>query len=191
MPWPDKLATAGAILANIAAVGAVGAGIKAGVPYAVKRLMGKEPDEKKDRNPVTTFLWEAARAGASLAYGGDKIVSAIQSAVTGKGGADSLMDLPVERTVRQGVYDGIGNLARGAIKAAKAEDSADQEKAVDQLLKGLENVTLAGTTLMGLPVAPLYLMGKRVYRATQAEATGVRPRRHRRDRDDPLGDYPL
>jgi hypothetical protein len=165
-----RLAAAAAVRALNAAWGGV---VTAGVPLAGYLLVSAATGNTAGRERAKDKAWSdmgmaALRDLAGTVLFGDKLLDlAIGARKSYSGG-------PFE-TAAGGTFadlaQGLGDIATGvrtAVEARAEEDPEKMDEAIGRFMRAAEKAALGGLTLSGVPVAPVYRLGRNASRAATA-----------------------
>jgi hypothetical protein len=163
---------AAGVAANDAWAASVTTMLRAGLPALVAIAAGKGAEyalQKHSDDAKDTFVKEALKNGLGKFYGANQladIADAIWTALADNKPSsrlDTLTD-PITSTITGGVRALVGAADTGA-KLLEDQNEKQQAKTIDSMLRNLERLGLAGSNLAGMPIAPVYALGKRLVRA--------------------------
>lgn len=159
---------AGAVAINMAVASAVTTVLVPGVYKLFAALFDNEDDAeyaKNRRGLVETFLREMALNTAGLVWFGPEVFEATEAVVDSFRGAPA-RQIDVSISPAGQAFGTLAGATIDMIRAYMDEPETERERAdrADRLFKHLERAITNGAVLAGVPLVPLYSLGKRARR---------------------------
>jgi hypothetical protein len=147
----------------------VGYGLKKGASE-LGQLLGGDEDEEAEQKMREYAVWDTVSNLAGTVYFGDWAIDIARKIATGH---KSPLFMSAPHEAMEDIVSGFTSMAQAVNKWAATEGD-DAEKASGQMLKSLEKLIVASGTAGGVPLVPLYKLGKRVYESATNKAEDPR-----------------
>lgn len=170
LPKKEAAKAVGAVALNTVWSSLINTARYAGIPLAAKLLFGGPDDEdsgKQKRDTAAQSMgWNIANNVAGSVYGGSTAVRTLEAMAKKSKGAD--MNTAPEEVMNQ-LLGGLAQVgtAIGQDGEFKSGPHKGESKATVNAMRGLEQMTLGGSGVAGMPIPPAYLIGKKAYQAAQ------------------------
>lgn len=176
----DPKARAKAVAAvglNALASSLVGFGLAKGAAELGQAIGGTEDDEETDAKMRRNFVWDTVSNIGGMAYLGDKAVDLVR--LFDRQGGSFDISGPAGRTSEAFIND-VLKLGKSFYDYVDKENGTLEEaEAYSRMTKAAEHAAMSTSGVAGVPLVPIYRLGKRVYNAATFEPEDPRIEQNR------------